>query len=280
MIIDIHTHIFPDKVASNAIKKLSAASGLAPFSNGTLNALLDSMGKSNVDISCILPVATDENQVEHINNFAADLNEKYRGRIISFAGLHPNYTNYKHEIRRIKTLGFKGIKVHPLYQNTYIYDVRYLRMFAYAAELDIIILTHAGLDIGFPGISRCSPKMIRKVIREIGDFKFVLAHLGGWEEWEDVLAELADTNVYIDTAFSIGKKSPAKNPDEHISLMKDELAQKIIHAFSCDRVLFGSDSPWTDQKESIEAIKKLSFSKDGQRKILGDNAAGILGLDF
>ena len=56
MIIDFHTHIFPDKIAAKSIENLEKASGIKAATDGTLQGLLDSMDKNNVDISVIMPV--------------------------------------------------------------------------------------------------------------------------------------------------------------------------------------------------------------------------------
>ena len=80
-----------------------------------------------------------------------------------------------------------------------------------AAENDLIVVTHAGLDIGFPGVVRCSPQMAKKVVETVGEFKFVLAHMGGWKNWSDVLEILGDTKIFIDTSFSTGKIIPRRD---------------------------------------------------------------------
>ncbi len=180
MITDFHAHCFPEKIAAAAIKKLSEMSRSAPFSDGTIDGLLASMEKFGIDRSVILPVATRPAQVEHINDVAAATNEQYADKgIFSFGGIHPDYANFKRELSRIAVNGLKGIKIHPVYQETDIDDKNFLRILYRAAELDLIVVTHAGQDIGFPGKIHCSPKMIRNAMDSIGTFKFVLAHMGG-----------------------------------------------------------------------------------------------------
>ena len=43
MIIDIHTHIFPDKMATAVIDKLSRTSRSVAFTDGTLSGLIETM---------------------------------------------------------------------------------------------------------------------------------------------------------------------------------------------------------------------------------------------
>ena len=279
LIIDIHTHTFPDKMAANVIDKLSRTSKSVAFSDGTVGGLIESMKAAGIDLSVILPVATNTHQVEHINNSALSIPNS---ELISFGCIHPDYENYSAELKRIKSLGLKGIKVHPVYQGTDVDDVKYLRIFECAAELDLVVITHAGLDIGFPGVIRCSPKMCRHVIDEIGDFKFVLAHMGGWKNWEEVPEYLADTKVYLDTAFSTGRITPRADchwNEKDLVMMNSAQFIDMVEAFGADRILFGTDSPWSSQSESIEFIRQLSISDEDKKKILGENAARILNIE-
>ena len=280
MIIDFHTHIFPDKISAAVIDKLSRTSKTIPFTDGTRGGLLDSMEKFGVDISVILPVATHPAQVEKINNSSAQINEKFFERgIISFASMHPNFENYRAEIGRIKNLGFKGIKIHPVYQDTDLDDKKFLRIVDRVAELNLIVVTHAGLDIGFPGVVRCSPKMSRRVVEEIGNFKFVLAHMGGWKNWDEVLFELGDKKIFLDTSFSTGKISP--RPDsawqpEDLNLLNADQFLKFVKVFGAEKILFGTDSPWTSPQTSINFIRRLPISEDEKNKILGLNAKNLI----
>ena len=70
MIIDFHTHAFPEKIAEKAIEKLSFASGgLIPQTNGTVSGLKALMKKDGVDKSVALGIATNEKQQGAVNNF-------------------------------------------------------------------------------------------------------------------------------------------------------------------------------------------------------------------
>lgn len=279
MTIDIHTHIFPDALAPKVLDRLSRAGGTMPFADATGDGLRRSMEEASVGLSVSLPVATNSQQVEGINEFAAKLNDRYEAcGILSFAAIHPDYTNYRKVLGQLKAMGFRGIKIHPAYQETDLDDIRYLRIFERAAEVGLIVITHTGMDIGFPGVVRCTPTMARHAIDTIGEFPFILAHMGGWGNWGEVANRLADTKVYIDTSFSIGTRAPLDNPGERIPLMEEEQAIDIIKAFGAGRVLFGSDSPWSSQKESVEAVNGLAIDENEKAAILGGNAQRLLGI--
>lgn len=282
MIIDFHTHIFPEKISAAVIEKLSRVSRTPAFTDGTLDGLKNSMNAAQINLSVILPVATNPGQVEKINASAAALNEKIFGEgIFSLGSIHPDFTNYREELRRVKNRGLKGIKIHPVYQDTNLDDIKFLHILDCAAELDLIVVTHAGLDIGFPGVVRCSPQMIRRVVDTIGNFKFVAAHMGGWKNWNDVLQLLSDTKIFIDTAFSTGEIIPRSdfvwNADD-LKLLDAAQVMTFVKIFGADRILFGTDSPWTSQKNSLDFMNALPLDLADKNKILGANAQRLLNI--
>ena len=60
-IIDTHTHTFPDKIADKTITLLEKKGNVRAYRKGTLDALKESMKKSGIDYSVVLPVATKAN---------------------------------------------------------------------------------------------------------------------------------------------------------------------------------------------------------------------------
>lgn len=278
MIIDFHTHTFPDRIAAAAIHKMQGDCHSAAFTEGTASALTASMAQAGIDRSVVLPVATNPAKVSSINEVSASQNGK--NGLIYFGCIHPDCENWQAELDRIADLGLRGIKLHPVYQGADFDDIRYLRILERAAELGLIVVTHAGDDIGFPGVVRCSPEMIRNAVKQTGCGPLVLAHMGGWKNWERVPDLLADTNVYLDTSFSLGAITPIDShyTPEELPLLTPEAFCALVGSFGAERILFGTDSPWSSQNESREAIESLPLSPAEKAAILGGNAERLLKL--
>ncbi|MBR4721222.1 MAG: amidohydrolase family protein [Clostridia bacterium] len=276
MIIDFHTHTFPDKIASAAIEKLKSKSHTKAFTSGTDSELLASMASCGIDKSVILPVATNPEKIPHINDISAEKNR--HGNLIYFAAMHPDFADAKEELRRIRSLGIKGIKLHPVYQDIDFDDIRTLRVLEFAEENGLITVVHAGLDVGFPGVERCTPKMIKNAVSAVSPKKLVLAHMGSWKMWQEAKELLSGRGLFIDTSFSIGKMTQETQyySDEELSLLNPCEAASVIDAFGEDNVLFGTDSPWGDQKADIENILKLPIDNESKEKIMYKNAAKLL----
>lgn len=274
MIIDFHTHIFPDKIATKTIESLGTLAGVKAATNGTLNGLLYSMEKSGVDTSMIMPVCTKPEQFDSVNTFARKVNDTYNGKLLSFGGIHPDCENYKEKLDYIKSLGLPGIKIHPDYQKVMIDDIRFMKIMEYASELDLIILTHAGIDIGLPEPVHCPPKKMRKVLDALKPEKMILAHCGGWKQWEEVYEYLAGENVYLDTAFLFGVRG--NNSPHFYNYMEQDMFLKILEKHDSDKILFATDSPWSDAKAGIEYIRNLPVSDAVKKKIFWENALRLL----
>ena len=205
MILDVHTHTFPERIALRALRGMSAQSGARFCTDGTLRSLTDSMRQNGIDRAVNLPVCTRADQVAKINRaLAAQAEAPEAARIVAFGGMHPACPEPASELRFLKEHGFRGIKLHPAYQGAELTDPAMLRIIGLASELDLAVLVHAGVDIGFPEHNFASVPMILRVLREVRPTRLILAHMGGWQAWDEVERELAGAPVWLDTAYSLG----------------------------------------------------------------------------
>lgn len=265
MVIDFHTHTFPDAIAEKTISKLSGVSGSRPFTDGTLTGLFGQMEESRIDLSVILPVVTKPEQFKTINETAARINEQFNGKVLSFGGIHPDTLDYKEELKQIKAMGLKGIKLHPDYQQVNIDDMRYMHLIDYASQLGLITVVHAGVDVGYPEPVHCKPKAARTLIDTVHPEHLVLAHMGGCDLWEEVEEYLVGQNVWLDTAFTFER-------------MGADCFIRIAHKHGVERILFATDSPWCSQKASVEWILSLNIKETEKQLILGENARKLLAM--
>ncbi len=279
-VIDFHTHAFPDKIAEKTIAMLSEKGGIPPHSDGSAEGLRRVLQKAGISLGVVLPVVTKPEQFVSVTKFAAQLNETgeqqradagpaqptgRRAELLSFGGIHPDSTDYKKELKQLSELGFRGIKLHPDYQGVFFDDIRYMRIIEYASELGLIVITHAGIDIGFPDPVRCTPERAKRVLREVKPDKLVLAHCGGFGLWEEVIDTLAGESVYMDTAYSMG----------HIP---EELFVKLCRTHGAEKMLFATDCPWGNPEEDVKKFLTMPLTEEEQAKILYKNAENLLGM--
>lgn len=270
MIIDFHTHIFPDKIAEKTLKILSdnilRTEGVrsVPETDGTVDGLKKSMAENKIDYSVVMPIATTVTQSNTINNFAASINGK--DNVFSFGSVHPMQENVESELSRIKSLGLRGIKLHPEYQGVYVDSDECVRVVEKCMELGLLVLFHAGRDIGIQPPVHCEPKRLRRLIDMTGADNIIAAHLGGWRMWDEVEKYLVGQKLYFDTSYSLHEIS-------------EEQFLRIIRNHGADKILYGSDSPWQKQDFCRSIIEKLPIDEDEKMRIFYKNGAKLMGLD-
>ena len=269
MIIDFHTHVFPEKIASQTITALAEAGGTTPYSNGTFDGLMEKLKDSGVSIAVNLPVLTKPTQFDSIFRFASEINSHAIGqtKIISFMGMHPDIEDIEGDIKKIHEANFLGIKLHPDYQNTFFDDEKYVKIISEAKKYSLTVVTHAGPDVAYVGKPvRCTPRRVLNLLDRVGGYeKLVLAHLGGGGIYSEVYKELCGRDIYLDTAFSLDFTT------------KNELL-KLIEKHGDDKLLFATDSPWADIPRYVKYFSSLSLSNETKEKIFYKNAAPLLNL--
>lgn len=279
MVIDFHTHTFPQRIAAKAIAGIQEHGQSAAFTDGTEEGLCRSMTDAGVDISVVLPVATNPAKLASMNRAAVESNGR-DGRIC-FGAVHPLAQDWKQQLQWLAAEGIRGIKIHPLYQQVDITDRRYLQILDLCAQLGLIVVMHAGDDIAYPGQVRCSPEMTAMALEQVGPVKIVLAHMGGWKNWERVLDCIGPTGAYVDTALSLGRITPLENAtwnEEQLQLLQEEEFCRMVEQLGSHRILFGTDSPWGHQGKDLEEIRALPLSQAQKQQILSSNAGKLLDL--
>ncbi len=262
MLIDFHTHTFPDKIASAAIAQLSARAGIPAHTDGTLSGLQAAMQRDGVDLSVILPVATTPAQVEKINRRALETNET-QSSVVSFGAMHPDYADYKKELRWLADNGFRGIKLHPDYQGHFADEPVMLDIIAEAEALGLYTTLHAGIDIGYPSPVHCSPAQARRIVDTLHPTHLILAHTGGWKQWDAVIELLTDPALYFDISFSLG-------------IITDEQFLTILGQHGCEHLLFGTDSPWDTAAHTMSELRRLPLTAEQTDAICYQNALRLL----
>lgn len=284
MIIDFHTHTFPEKIAARTLTSLGNVSHMKPLTNGTENGLLSSMKDAKIDYSVTFPVATKVEQVENLNHqIIAQREEHLAEGLIYFGCMHPDDEDYKVELKRLADAKIPGIKLHPAYQATNFNDIRMMRIVECACELGLIVLIHAGIDIGIPDHNYASVDHILEVMKTVQPDKLVLAHMGGWSCWDSVEKYLAGAPLYLDTSFSLRLEKfheDWKTNPQYKDHLSEEAFVRLCKKHGTDRILFATDSPWQHQTEYVEAIHSMDFSDVEKEMIFSQNAVRLLNLSL
>lgn len=261
--IDAHAHVFPDHIVEKVIGALQDFYGYKWQGKGIVSDLLESMEEAQITRSVIFSAATKPEQVESIHDYIHSVLNAFPGKFIGFGSMHPAYSNVKNELKRMRSLGLKGLKFHPDFQQ---FRIDQKEMFAIyeAAGPEIPILFHVG-DKRF---QNSNPERLAKVLDSIPGLTVIAAHMGGFSEWESAWeCIIGRRDVYVDISSTIGHISP-------------EETAKMVRAHGADRVLFASDYPAVRQKQAIADVLSLNLSNEENELIFYRNAERIFGEVF
>ena len=262
--IDFHTHAFPDFLAERAVASVTDRADLQhPHHDGTVSGLLRSMDDAGIEISVVACIATAEKQVPGILKWSQEIASD---RIAPFPSVYPFSADVVDQVRRIADAGFKGIKLHPLYQEFEVLDERLGPTYAAIAEAGLILLFHSGDDLAFLGDHRCMPSTMMEVQKRFPNLRMVLSHLGGFWQYTDFVRHGLGSDAYIEVSFGI--------PDE-----PSETFTRVVRKHTPGRVMFGTDSPWNDQRAEVEKLTRVIDNPRLLEDILWNNAARLLGIE-
>lgn len=263
MLIDFHTHAFPDAVAGRALAHLSQAGGaLRPRTDGTVAGLTQALEQADA-LGVLLPVATNPLKLKSMNDWAKG---HASPRIIPFGAAHPLAPDALEQLHYAKALGFQGVKLHPEYQNFQVDDPRAIRLYKEIGRLGLITVFHAGLDVAYMPPARCEPQALASVLKYFDGAPVVAAHMGGFLRWEEAFRHLCGLPLYLDTAYC------------H-SCMVVPLAMKMIERHGADKILFGSDLPWSSAVDQRDMVLSWPLSQEEKDMILYGNARRLLGIE-
>lgn len=256
-IIDIHAHIFPDKIAQKATDAIGRYYGIKMRHSGTVDCLLEAGRRIGTANYVVHSSATTVEQVKAINDYICGVQAEHP-EFVGFATLHPGMGDIKGEVGRIISSGLHGIKLHPEFQNLVV-DEDYMMPLYEALEGRLPVLMH----IGDRNRDSSSPKRLARILDRFPELVVIAAHLGGYSVWDQSSEYLIGRNLYIDTSSSLPFMEPSK-------------AAGIIRSHGVDKVLFGTDYPMWDHAEELERFMRLDLTEDERKAILHGNAHRLL----
>lgn len=261
MIIDIHAHIFPDRLAKTAVGGIGDFYDRTLSCDGTADTLIKIGHKAGISKFAVHSAATSPRQVKRINDFLITAAAEHPDDFIGFITLHPDYDDNAAEIERGIAAGARGIKLHPDFQKFRIDDKKAYPIYE-EAQGRLPILFHMG-DTRY---SYSRPEYLLKVISDFPKLDIIGAHFGGWSEWDRGAEVLAGTGIFVDC-------SSARQ------WMTKEHFVRLIDTFGTERVIFGSDYPMWNPHEELEYINSLKLPQEARDRLLYKNAAKVLKIE-
>jgi len=304
MIIDVHVHVFEEKMWSKKFldgvyevkRKTLTPEQFEKYSlEATPDMLIRDMDAAGVDVSVCLPIdfafmtrQEPEISIWKANEYVAEAQAKFPDRLIGFVGVDPQRPDAIELLEKgIKDWGLKGVKIFPgMFYPT---DERVQHFFRKANEFDLPILFHQGSDPHPFLIKYGNPIYLDELSLKYPNVKAIAAHTA--RGWNDLLAELMVFRVDKIWTDISGLQYEYTSSKWHFFTNLRYFIDRVPNA-----ILMGSDWPFVknppqpSHKEWIQILRDLSlpkvfldmgmqqFSDEEKNKILGNNAQKLLGL--
>lgn len=279
MIIDFHTHIYPEWLRAQRDKYLARDATFGELyvnpkaKMATADEIVHAMDSDGVHTSVVMGVGwTDHGLAREANDYIIESVRNYPGRIVGFAGINPAWGDIAlKEVERCARAGLRGVgELHPDTQGFELSDKRTMQPLVEALrEHKLILTTHSSEPVGhlYHGKGHTTPDKLWSFIESFPDIKIVCAHWGGGLPFYALMPEVAEgmANVYFDTAASPFLYSPA-------------IFSQVASLIGAGRILMSSDFPLLRAKRLLKQINDSSLSAGDKRKITGENAAQLLGI--
>ena len=259
-IIDIHTHVYPQKVASAAVESIKEFYCLEGTDmDGTASTLIRRGNAAGVTRFVLLPVANRANQVQSINNFIASQVQEH-DCFIGLGAVHAEMEDMASEIDRIAELGLRGIKIHPDFQKFPIDDPRLFPVYE-AVRGKMPVLFH----MGDPRYDYSHPARLRRILDLFPGLETIAAHFGGHTMYETACENLKDTDCVFDISSTL-------------MFLPNKEAERYVSIYGAERLAFGTDYPLWDPVTEVERFLSLDLTMKQKEQIAHKTAERIFKL--
>lgn len=262
MIYANHAHVFPKEVRPD----------------GTLDNLLRYMDDCKIDRAVAFAPFDDRFHKAGLTGSQNDwLAREVRGqdRIDCFGTIDFN-NNLKDEVDRIAELGFKGIKMHPPYQEFVIDGPQAFQVYQRAEELGLFVSFHGGMHWHRLRDNRVI--LFDEVAWNFPNLRFSIEHIGGYHFFNEALAVMCNNSRRGNNVYA-GWTTVADRDGPGAWALSDSQLETVIHQTGEDHSIFGLDFPYAPAdriKWDIQRIKRLNISEECKEKILGKTLNGLL----
>lgn len=260
-IIDIHTHIYPGKIARKATDSVRDFYQIQGDRNmdGTVDMLLQRGCEAGISQYVVLPVSNTPSRVRSINSFILEQTHIHN-EFIGFGTVHAEMDELSEEVDWILSMGLKGIKMHPDSQRFPIDDARLFPVYD-AIQGKIPVLFH----MGDQRYNYSHPVRLRRVLDMFPGLEVIAAHFGGYSMYHTARELLWDTDCIFDISSSL-------------MFMEKGEAERYINSYGAERMAYGTDYPLWDPVTEVKHFQNLKLTDSQFEQIAYKTAERVLKL--
>ena len=222
--------------------------------------IMDEAGVDKAPISCLF-----EQTAQECNARVLNLVNSHPDRFMGVAFVTPQYlSEAMDQLEYCFSLPqFVMLKLYPDYLGKPIDDTAYDPIFEWCDDRNIVVKSHSSYT--GPEDNLTAPTRFIKLATRYPNIRWVLGHAGNAMAGQHMAVEAAQSsrNIWLETCTSHG--------DAHT-------IEFLVDGAGVDRVLYGSDMPLMDARIQIGRITTADLDEESKKRVLGLNAAELLGL--
>lgn len=280
MIVDVHTHVWE----SAHIAAAFVADARLTAGNTALEIAVDLeahwAAMAPVDKAVVLGFRANHVGVLVPNEYVSGYVSQHPEKLIGFASVDPADEDAVEQfVYAVRTLGLRGLKVAPIYQNVHPQDPRFVRLMQAAVDLDVPVLIHQGTTFcENVSLELANPVLLQPLALQFPTLRMVIAHMGHPWIAETIVLIRKHRHLYSDISALYYR------PWQFYNALVTAMEYGVL-----DRLLFGTDYPFTTPASTIGALRQVNDMVDGTRlpriptekieSMIHRDALPLLGLD-
>jgi predicted TIM-barrel fold metal-dependent hydrolase len=250
LIVDAHTHLYPDVTEDDAAYTLLKSTGTT--GGEAVIRLLDRFG---IDKAVLFPPGL----TSAANIALAEVVKKYPDRVIGFGTVHPLWEpEPARRVNEAYALGLRGLKIHPWLQGITLSEGtqrRFEELLNQAAKLAMPVIFHSGT----PPDTQCLQYSV--LADMFPDVNLIYGHMGLGYLWRDAISSAkAYENVYLETS----------------GIQYPRAIRQALDTCGAAKVIYGSDLPYLHPAVEMKKISILGLQQNELEKVMGLNILSLI----
>jgi predicted TIM-barrel fold metal-dependent hydrolase len=281
MIVDVHTHVWerPAHIAETFIDDARRTAGNPDLEVAVdLDAHWAAMGP--VDRAIVLGFRARHVGVLVPNEYVAEYVNRHPEKLIGFCSVDPQDADAVEQLQHaVGILGLRGLKVAPIYQDVHPSDPRFVRLMEAADRLRVPVLIHQGTTFcENVSLELANPVLLQPLALRFPGLRMVIAHLGHPWIAETLVLIRKHRHLYSDISALYYR------PWQFYNALVLAMEYGVL-----DRLLFGTDYPFTTPASTIEALRRVNAMVEGTNlpripperieALIHRDSLALLGLD-
>jgi predicted TIM-barrel fold metal-dependent hydrolase len=244
---------------------IDAHAHLGPYSlfhipDSDLRTMVDVMDVTGVRMAVLSSHRAIQHDAHAGNTETLRAVDRFPDRIAGYAVVNP-WQRPDRELGRLAgDPRFVGVKVHPDLHEYPLTGPLYEQLWEHVEQSGLPVLTHTWHGSPFD-----DPRQAGEVLTRHPGVRLILGHSGV-------------SPAGMATSLEVAQEHSAAYLEVCGSSMTGALLRWLVEQAGADRVLFGSDFPFIDQRYSLGRVVGAGFEPKEAEAVLGGNAAALFGL--